>query len=84
MLYYSCYKHPIRNCYNCKKFDNFFDADKNTVKTIKNSVSNLECQTIKVSEVLHDFIQNLYIRYRIIKSKFDFKIKVERAQKREF
>jgi hypothetical protein len=77
--YYSCYKSPTRsNLYTCKKFDEFFEADAFTLKTMRNSVcNNLESQTIEVCENIPEFVKNLYLRYALIKSKFDFRMRIE-------
>ena len=86
--YYHCYEHPIRsNSYTCKKFDNFFDADHQYLRIRKNSICNSNGQIIEVCENLPEFMKPMYIRYQLIKSKFDFSIRFEdqeRARRRTF
>ena len=74
--YYSCYKNPIRNnCYTCKKFDNFFDADKHF---LKNTGYNLNGKIIYVYKIIPVFLEPLYLRLNLIKYKlFDFRIRFE-------
>lgn len=80
--YYSCIEDPIRNnTYTCKKFDNFFEADSYTLKNKRNSVCNVNRQIIEVCDTFPDFLKPLYLRYHLIKSKFNFGIRIEQQEK---
>ena len=76
--YYSCNQHPLRSyCYACKKFDNLYDADFNSRKTIINSTSNLNVQNIAVCENLPEFLVPFYLRYKLLQSNFTFRLKID-------
>ena len=76
-IYYSC-KKDSNDCYKCQKFNNFHDADINaTLSILLNSNNNINFQNIEVCEKLPEFLVPMYLRYKLIKSNFDFKISFE-------
>ena len=72
--YFACHQNNSSH-YSCKKFDNYFEAD-NYLLYSGNSRRSTSL-TIGICKIFPDFFLPLYLRYRIVRSKIDFRLDFE-------